>query len=148
MTTDLQPGDLRASDEERERVASTLREHAGHGRLEVAELEERLERAYSARTRSELVGLTRDLPALLSSPQAPAARSGQRRELRDHVIAFVLVNILLIGIWAASGADYFWPIWPLLGWGIGVASHASETLRGRPLSFGRGCGRRRSAASR
>ena len=27
---------------------------------------------------------------------------------------------MLIVIWAATGAGYFWPIWPLLGWGIGL----------------------------
>ena len=27
---------------------------------------------------------------------------------------------------AAHG--YFWPIWPMLGWGIGLASHGLATL--------------------
>jgi class 3 adenylate cyclase len=30
---------------------------------------------------------------------------------------------MLIGIWAASGGGYFWPIWPILGWGIGLGCH-------------------------
>jgi Domain of unknown function (DUF1707) len=56
------PRDLRASDSDRERVAQTLREAAGDGRLNLEELEERLTAAYTARTYGELEPLTRDLP--------------------------------------------------------------------------------------
>src|SRR5207244_8137411 len=31
-------------------------------------------------------------------------------------------------IWAATGGGYFWPIWPILGWGIAVACHAAPLL--------------------
>src|SRR5205085_11426605 len=34
-------------------------------------------------------------------------------------------------IWAAGGGGYFWPIWPILGWGIGVGCHAAPLLAGR-----------------
>jgi hypothetical protein len=30
----------------------------------------------------------------------------------------------MLVIWASTGAGYFWPLWPLAGWGIGVLSHA------------------------
>jgi hypothetical protein len=55
--------ELRASDTDRERVADQLREAAGHGRLTMDELDERLERTYTAKTYAELEPLTRDLPA-------------------------------------------------------------------------------------
>lgn len=58
-----QPPDLRVSDADRERVAERLRDAAGEGRLTVEELDERLERAYGARTAGELAELTTDLPA-------------------------------------------------------------------------------------
>jgi len=29
----------------------------------------------------------------------------------------------------AFGATYFWPVWPILGWGIGVASHVLPVRR-------------------
>ncbi len=54
--------ELRASHEERERVAEILRIAAGDGRLTMPELEERLEGALTARTSGELVALTADLP--------------------------------------------------------------------------------------
>ncbi len=125
--------DLRASDADRDRHAELLRDHAGQGRLGVDELSERLERAYAARTREELAALVRDLPAI-PPPERRAGEDRGRRELRAHVASFVLVNLLLIGIWAMTGAGYFWPIWPLLGWGVGLASHASEAFLGRPAS--------------
>jgi hypothetical protein len=55
--------DLRASDAERERTVAQLRGHAAAGRLTVEELDERSERAYSARTLSDLAALVADLPA-------------------------------------------------------------------------------------
>ena len=45
---------LRAGDADREAVADRLRVAAGEGRISLAELDERVERAYSARTFSEL----------------------------------------------------------------------------------------------
>ncbi|MEQ7125013.1 DUF1707 domain-containing protein [Actinopolymorpha sp. B11F2] len=53
---------LRASDAERDRVVELLSEHAAVGRLTLAELEERAQKAYDAKTRSELDALTRDMP--------------------------------------------------------------------------------------
>jgi class 3 adenylate cyclase len=48
-----------------------------------------------------------------------------------HLTLYALVNLFLIGIWAASGLGYFWPIWPMLGWGLGVAAHAAAAGGGR-----------------
>ena len=59
----------RVSDLEREEVADLLRESAGEGRLSYAELEERLETLYAAKTYGELVELTADLP---NGPRVPA----------------------------------------------------------------------------
>ena len=53
---------LRVSDADRHRVAELLREAAGEGRLDIEELEERLEAAYSAKTYGDLVPITADLP--------------------------------------------------------------------------------------
>ncbi|MGH9079636.1 MAG: DUF1707 SHOCT-like domain-containing protein [Acidimicrobiales bacterium] len=54
--------ELRASDEDRDRVLEILRVAAGDGRLIGAELDERLEVALTARTSAELEALTVDLP--------------------------------------------------------------------------------------
>jgi hypothetical protein len=59
------PGDLpglRASDEDRDRVADTPRTAGGDGRLTAGELDARVERALSARTQGELAALAVGLP--------------------------------------------------------------------------------------
>lgn len=60
---------MRASDAERNRVVEVLSGHAAVGRLTLAELEERAERALRAKTHAELDALIGDLPAETSTPQ-------------------------------------------------------------------------------
>ena len=50
-------------------------------------------------------------------------RLRKKRDLQAHLIAYVLVNLFLNGIWLLTGAGFYWPMFPLLGWGIGVAFH-------------------------
>jgi len=50
------------------------------------------------------------------------------RSFKTHLTLYLLVNLFLIGIWGASGGGYFWPIWPLLGWGIGLAVHGAPLI--------------------
>jgi Domain of unknown function (DUF1707) len=106
--------DLRASDHDRNRVVDELRTHAAEGRLTVEELEQRLQRALTARALGELAGLTRDLP------DRGSAAAPRRRSPRPDVRIFVAVMVLLVAIWALTGAGYFWPVWPLVGWGFFV----------------------------
>ncbi|MFF7870196.1 DUF1707 domain-containing protein [Streptomyces qaidamensis] len=54
--------EVRASHVDRDRTVDVLRVAAGDGRLTLAELDERLEAALSARTLGELAVLTEDLP--------------------------------------------------------------------------------------
>jgi hypothetical protein len=64
--------DLRASHEDRDRVVELLRVAAGDGRLTGDELDNRLEKALTARTYGELTALTRDLLARPEFTPAPA----------------------------------------------------------------------------
>ena len=73
--------DMRASHEDRDRVADALRVADGDGRLSAEELDIRLERALSARTLDELAGLTADLP------NAPAAK--EVLVIRQHAGRYV-----------------------------------------------------------
>src|SRR4051812_30697521 len=56
------PAMMRISDEERHQVAEILRTAAGEGRIDIEELDERLEATYAARTYADLVPITADLP--------------------------------------------------------------------------------------
>ena len=61
---------MRVSDTDREQAADVLREAAGHGRITMDELEERLELAYAAKTYADLAAVTRDLPGQARAPGA------------------------------------------------------------------------------
>ena len=100
--------ELRASDADRERVAERLRTAAGEGRLTPEELEERLERAFSARTDAELEPLVADLPR---PPRPPRARAGPRQPDLGTVrrrLADAGRDLGAHRRWATSG-----PIWPI-----------------------------------
>ncbi len=54
---------LRASDEDRFAVSERLRDATASGRITLAELDDRLDRAWAAKTRGDLTPLTADLPS-------------------------------------------------------------------------------------
>jgi len=56
------PAQLRISDDDRHKVAEVLRQAAGEGRIDLDELDQRLEATYQAKTYGELVPITVDLP--------------------------------------------------------------------------------------
>jgi len=68
------PSQLRISDDDRHKVAEVLREAAGEGRIDMDELDERLEATYAARTYADLVPITLDLPTQGQLPWQPPAR--------------------------------------------------------------------------
>ncbi|MQA11710.1 MAG: DUF1707 domain-containing protein [Pseudonocardiaceae bacterium] len=69
------PRQLRASDADRERVAQVLNTAMSEGRITVAELDERLQAVYAAKTLGDLTPITSDLPGsqlTLGQPSTPA----------------------------------------------------------------------------
>ena len=66
--------------------------------------------------------------------EAAVKRLKDKRDFRNHVAAYVLVNALLVAIWAFSGGGYFWPIWSIAGWGIGLAFNAWAVYFERPIT--------------
>jgi hypothetical protein len=71
------PSLMRISDADRQRVADVLRDAAGDGRLDLEELEERLELTWHAKTYGDLVPITMDLQH--TGPAAPPAGVPLRR---------------------------------------------------------------------
>ena len=60
-------------------------------------------------------------------------RLAQKREFRTHLVIYWLVMTLLITIWliTTGPGSAFWPIWPMLGWGLGVAIHGVTVFSDR-----------------
>jgi hypothetical protein len=91
--------DIRASDEDRQRVVAALERHTGAGRLTLDEFAERVEAAAGARTLDELAAVVSDLPADI--PADPVtAQDGQRRDLLV-VFAIAVVTLVLLGLFIA-----------------------------------------------
>ena len=53
----------------------------------------------------------------------------RRRGLVSHAVSFIVINIIMIVIWYATGRGYFWPAWVLLATGIGLAFDVWNTYR-------------------
>ena len=51
----------------------------------------------------------------------------RKAEFRTHLIVYILVNALLIVIWAVTSGGFFWPMFPMVGWGVGLGLHAFES---------------------
>ena len=76
---------LRASHADRDQVVELLRVAAGDGRLSAEELDDRLERALTARTYAELAVLTADLPATAGSVAVPPGTGAMSATPKDLV---------------------------------------------------------------
>ncbi len=135
--------DHRASDAERDATADRLRVAGGDGRLDPDELEQRLDAAYSAKTLGDLAALTRDLPAAPPAAAPPEPKLDSQ-PVRARLASFIIINTICIVIWAASGANGgFWPIWVILGTGIGLfAAMVRRALGVEEEEEGHGRGRR------
>jgi adenylate cyclase len=69
-----------------------------------------------------------------SDHQAAIERIQAKRGFERHATAYVAVNLLLIAIWALTDRGYFWPIWPILGWGVGLGANYWAVFHRRPIS--------------
>jgi len=63
------------------------------------------------------------------------ARVDELKSFYNHVIIYVIINALLAGVnYYSDGWRFPWFLFPLLGWGIGLASHAVGTFRMNPFT--------------
>lgn len=123
---------VRAGDPDREKTADVLGLALAQGYLGMPEYEARLQSAFAATTRPELHGLTADLPVERLRRNDPRRREARRRMARRgvqvHLAGYLTMVAIVLTVWLAvgltAGAWYFWPIWPILGAGIGLLGHA------------------------
>jgi hypothetical protein len=57
-----------------------------------------------------------------------------RRDFASHLVAYVVVNLFLVAVWAFTGAGYFWPAWVIFGWGAGLILHGWDVFLRRPVT--------------
>ncbi|HET9729009.1 MAG TPA: 2TM domain-containing protein [Acidimicrobiia bacterium] len=61
-------------------------------------------------------------------------RVKKRRDLSAHLVVYVVVNSMFVGMWAITGAGYFWPAWILLGWAVGLILNVWDVYFRRPIT--------------
>ncbi len=61
-------------------------------------------------------------------------RVEKKRKFRGDVVAYVVINAFLIGVWAATGLGYFWPGWVLAGWGVVLVLDAWNAFFRQPVT--------------
>lgn len=71
---------------------------------------------------------------VMQAAKQQSSASKNERDFRSHVVIYLAVNTMLVVIWAVSGAGFFWPIWPILGWGVGLALNAWTLYGQRPFT--------------
>jgi hypothetical protein len=64
-------------------------------------------------------------------------RLKKRRDFHGHLLVYGLVNAFLVVIWALTDVHgFFWPVFPLVGWGIGVVMNAWDVYRNEDFDEG------------
>jgi len=123
---------VRVGDDEREEAARALGEHFAVGRLDRAEYDERLDAAFTARTRADLARLFRDLPGPRPGREVTVPRVSPRRARRRPAVPFLPALLVLVGLAVLLQAG--WIVWLGLGLLFLTRSHTSGSrfwLRGR-----------------
>jgi murein DD-endopeptidase MepM/ murein hydrolase activator NlpD len=132
--------EMRAADADRQTVADRLKTALDEGRLDLHEYDERLQRAYAAKTYGDLDGLLTDLPNV-APPAVPAPPTVARSE---HVTAEWLADVwkswfsvvgITSAIWLVSSLSsgsviYYWPVWVAVPWGVVLLWHTIAGLIG------------------
>ncbi|WP_459710511.1 DUF1707 SHOCT-like domain-containing protein [Actinophytocola sp. KF-1] len=140
--------EMRAGDSDRQAVADKLKQALDEGRLDLAEYDDRLQRAYAAKTYGDLKGLLDDLPGTTLPeraattepvaatatpvPQPVSTRGGQL--VRAWLGGFGGIFAVCTVIWVVTsiGAGelrYFWPMWLLIPMVLGALGRFGQGRR-------------------
>ena len=58
----------------------------------------------------------------------------KRREFATHLLVYVLVNLCVVAIWLLTSTGFFWPIFVIAFWGIGLALNAWDVWHGESFT--------------
>ncbi|MEE8602656.1 DUF1707 SHOCT-like domain-containing protein [Euzebya tangerina] len=130
--------DLRIDDAARQEVSRLLGRHLADGRLDMLEYEDRLERTMAARKQSDLAGILDDLPALdadgrpaVVEPPVDPSAARRRAAAKSMIVGWLTLALFFTMIWAVTDfGGYFWPVWPIMGTGLGVIPGAYAVWNG------------------
>jgi uncharacterized ion transporter superfamily protein YfcC len=58
----------------------------------------------------------------------------KKHDFRAHLLVYVLVNAFVVVIWAVTGSGFFWPVFLMAAWGIGLVMNAWDVYRSQDPS--------------
>jgi len=65
--------------------------------------------------------------------QLAVSQLRKKRGLQAHILAYVAVNLFLNAIWLVTDpGGFYWPVFPLVGWGIGLAFNVWDVYSPAP----------------
>jgi hypothetical protein len=71
--------------------------------------------------------MTQDISVANDLRAAAITRLRKKREFMQHLTAYVVVNLgLNLVWWLTMPGGFYWPAFPLFGWGIGLVFHALD----------------------
>lgn len=91
------PAALRVGTAEREQAAEALGKHFTAGRLDVTEYDDRVARAYAAKTVGDLNVLFTDLPQATPMRSAPPIQVAAQRQPSSVVLPLAIFGVLALG---------------------------------------------------
>ena len=61
-------------------------------------------------------------------------RLRKKSDFKIHLLIYLTVNAFLVIVWAMTGSPFFWPIFPIAGWGIGLVMNAWDVYWRRDIT--------------
>jgi hypothetical protein len=69
-----------------------------------------------------------------SAYEQARSRAIQKRKFLGDLMAYLVINAFLVGIWAVSGFGSFWPGWVLAVWGVFLVLDAMKLIYRREVT--------------
>ena len=61
--------------------------------------------------------------------QTARRRVAMKKAFQIHLMVYISVNLFLVAVFFITSRNnwqnYFWPMWPMMGWGLGLAIHGA-----------------------
>jgi len=74
-------------------------------------------------------------PTPVDERERARTRIKKRRDLRTHLVVFVLVNAAVVALWIVIDPHgFFWPVFLMVFWGIGLVMNAWDVFMSHDIS--------------
>lgn len=68
--------------------------------------------------------MTSDAPEVQTLRERAVRRLRKKRDFQVHLVIYAMINTLLVAVWAVTDSGFFWPVFVIVGWGVGVVANA------------------------